>query len=99
MLSIQFIEQRTPLLFAAGRNELCRFGREQVRNWFWRGWFDDGGLMNDRQKARGKISFVIVRQSAGIRNDDEGGEIFVQAAEAVRNPGPHARESRRDETS
>ena len=52
--------------------------------------------MFHRQETRSEISFLIIRQTFGVRENDERGKIVSEAAEAIRNPCSHAGETRKE---
>ena len=55
---------------------------------------EDRPLVDHRQEARREVPLVVVGQAARVGQDDERRQVVAETAQAVRQPGPQARESR-----
>ena len=58
---------------------------------------DGGGLMGGGEEAGGPVAGAVGRDAATIWQDDEFGEIFVEGAKGVGDPGAGAGEAGEDE--
>ena len=53
---------------------------------------EDRALVGDGQEPGGEVPLLVVRQAAGVRQDDERRQVVREPAEAVGEPCPEARE-------
>ena len=53
--------------------------------------------MGHGQEARGEVPLRVVGQASRVGQDDERRQVVRQRAQAIRDPGPQAREAREQE--
>ena len=81
VLAIQFRKQIEGILIRVGSNK-ASFGR---RCQVWHRWCARGvqnrSLMRNGKETGSEISFLVVRQPAGIRKNDKRGQVFRKGAQ------------------
>ena len=93
VLAVEFGEELSGVGFGLWCEVSSAFGCVEMCDGFLSARANDRSLIDSRKEGGRPILGSVGSESAVVREDDEGGEVVVHAAEPVANPRAHAGEA------
>ncbi len=98
MRAIQLLQQRTALALGLSSDVFGAGGRVQIGDRRAAAGIDDRSLVRHGQKAGTEVAFLVVGQTARVRQHDERRQIVGLAAQRVTDPRAQARKAGQQKT-